>query len=310
MTWIYIIGLGVLLTMLMIHLVKKYKLNQYYASNEFRQLVDSNRYFIDKCNEFNNYVTDLKYAVLPSNKKTGNYTSENRLNTGMSNYNRGNLDVSNTESNTVHKCSLAVLGNARKQPFKYICKYFSISENEESLAEYEALLGKLLSIRDGMKILEYQRSKLNEIMQVPQYVLKWDKQGFYNKIGFHPTINKIVYPRYTFSYLSDGGRSGQDFSVVFDVKTTEDFIKYLNDRINYKKTSRAQRNLMTVALREEIKKRDNYTCKKCGISLRDEPHLLLEVDHIIPIAKGGITEISNLQTLCWQCNRSKSSKIQ
>ena len=40
-----------------------------------------------------------------------------------------------------------------------------------------------------------------------------------------------------------------------------------------------------------------------------EPNLLLEIDHIIPVSKGGLTEESNLQTLCWKCNRSKSDKI-
>ena len=38
-------------------------------------------------------------------------------------------------------------------------------------------------------------------------------------------------------------------------------------------------------------------------------NLLLEVDHIIPIIKGGLTKEDNLQTLCWKCNRSKGAKI-
>ncbi|MEJ6467235.1 HNH endonuclease signature motif containing protein [Fusobacterium ulcerans] len=60
---------------------------------------------------------------------------------------------------------------------------------------------------------------------------------------------------------------------------------------------------------EKIKKRDNYTCKKCGLSIYKEENLLLEIDHIIPLAKGGITSEKNLQTLCWKCNRSKGIKI-
>ena len=40
----------------------------------------------------------------------------------------------------------------------------------------------------------------------------------------------------------------------------------------------------------------------------EEPNLLLEVDHIVPVSKGGKTEADNLQTLCWRCNRSKSNK--
>ena len=66
-----------------------------------------------------------------------------------------------------------------------------------------------------------------------------------------------------------------------------------------------QRSKMTPAFREKIKQRDNYTCQKCGLSIYDEPHLLLEVDHIIPISKGGMSTEDNLITLCWQCNRLK-----
>ncbi|OON85411.1 HNH endonuclease [Oribacterium sp. C9] len=66
---------------------------------------------------------------------------------------------------------------------------------------------------------------------------------------------------------------------------------------------------MTSKLRQQIKERDNYTCKFCGNSTHKEPNLLLEIDHIIPVAKGGYTVEDNLQTLCWKCNRSKSDKI-
>ena len=37
--------------------------------------------------------------------------------------------------------------------------------------------------------------------------------------------------------------------------------------------------------------------------------MLLEIDHIIPLSKGGQTTENNLQTLCWKCNRNKGSKI-
>lgn len=77
-----------------------------------------------------------------------------------------------------------------------------------------------------------------------------------------------------------------------------------------KEQMKRERNKMTNAVRERIKARDNYTCQKCGISLFDEPHLLLEVDHIIPVAKGGKTVNSNLQCLCWKCNRSKGATTQ
>ena len=74
------------------------------------------------------------------------------------------------------------------------------------------------------------------------------------------------------------------------------------------KNIRQQRSRMTQALREKIKKRDNYTCQICGLSTQQEPHLLFEIDHIIPVSKGGLTEENNLRTLCWMCNRAKSDK--
>lgn len=69
-----------------------------------------------------------------------------------------------------------------------------------------------------------------------------------------------------------------------------------------------QRRLMTRELREEIMKRDNYTCQKCGKYMPDE--VGLEVDHIIPIKKGGKSIRSNLQVLCDNCNSKKRARIE
>ncbi len=61
--------------------------------------------------------------------------------------------------------------------------------------------------------------------------------------------------------------------------------------------------------------KDNFTCQWCGLHpLRaDKPWLpdisQLECDHIIPLARGGQTEMSNLQTLCKEHNRQKGIKV-
>lgn len=72
--------------------------------------------------------------------------------------------------------------------------------------------------------------------------------------------------------------------------------------------SKQQRKLMTKQLREQIAQRDNYTCQICGKYMYDG--VGLQIDHIIPIAKGGKTIPSNLQVLCSKCNGKKSSKIE
>ena len=61
--------------------------------------------------------------------------------------------------------------------------------------------------------------------------------------------------------------------------------------------------------------RDRFTCQECGLQpwREDKPWLpdisQLECDHIIPLARGGRTEMTNLQTLCRECNRKKGTKV-
>lgn len=57
----------------------------------------------------------------------------------------------------------------------------------------------------------------------------------------------------------------------------------------------------------KVLKRDNYKCCICGKSPSTHPELSLEVDHILPISKGGTNDIENLQTLCIYCNRGKGN---
>lgn len=54
--------------------------------------------------------------------------------------------------------------------------------------------------------------------------------------------------------------------------------------------------------RFEVFKRDNFTCQYCG---RKSPEVVLEIDHINPVSKGGTNNIMNLVTSCFDCNRGK-----
>jgi hypothetical protein len=62
------------------------------------------------------------------------------------------------------------------------------------------------------------------------------------------------------------------------------------------------RHKLNPKLHYTILKRDKFKCVKCGNTAEN---VLLEVDHIIPICKGGQSIESNLQTLCYQCNKGK-----
>lgn len=57
--------------------------------------------------------------------------------------------------------------------------------------------------------------------------------------------------------------------------------------------------------RFKILSRDNYACQYCG---NKAPDVVLEIDHKIPVSKGGTNDFDNLVTSCFDCNRGKSNK--
>jgi 5-methylcytosine-specific restriction endonuclease McrA len=62
---------------------------------------------------------------------------------------------------------------------------------------------------------------------------------------------------------------------------------------------------MTADVRFQVLKRDGHRCRGCGATSEVE---VLHVDHIIPVSKGGTTDLENLQTLCQTCNLGKSNR--
>lgn len=57
-------------------------------------------------------------------------------------------------------------------------------------------------------------------------------------------------------------------------------------------------------VRFEVLKRDSFTCTYCGAK---SPGVVLQVDHIDPVAAGGGNEIDNLTTSCSKCNGGKGA---
>ncbi len=58
-------------------------------------------------------------------------------------------------------------------------------------------------------------------------------------------------------------------------------------------------------LRFDVFKRDGFSCVYCGAH---PPSVLLHVDHIEPVSRGGTNDIDNLLTACEACNLGKGAR--
>lgn len=67
----------------------------------------------------------------------------------------------------------------------------------------------------------------------------------------------------------------------------------------------SKRKQISKKIRFEVFKRDSFKCQYCGSSA---PDVILHVDHIEPISKGGDNSILNLITSCDSCNLGKSDR--
>ncbi len=121
---------------------------------------------------------------------------------------------------------------------------------------------------------------------------------------FHPVVNAKI--NLTIQYVSAQRRNVYSRTETYSVEQIESILHDVEERRRFKESKQYQRSIMTPSLRYRVLQRDMFRCVLCGASSADGAKL--EVDHIIPISKGGKTEFSNLRTLCQDCNRGKRDR--
>lgn len=281
----------------------------YFRGEKFGAVKERIQKHIQDCNDLNSHIEELK----------GTSLVVNRTDYGQAEYHdKSKWKVKRTALKNqqyapyIYDCSRTVCDNARKQPFKYICKYFGIKADEETLGKFETMLNNFSAVEDGKEALKAERETIMSGISadVPFLIRTLSSKRLEAKLGFEPVdFSTLYFPKYVFKYVSSGGNTGTEYDIVMDIDNLNKFVLFLSEKVKFKKSAAGQRALMTSKLRQQIKERDHFTCQSCGVSLEQEPHLLLEIDHIVPVSKGGLTTEDNLQTLCWRCNRSKGSKI-
>jgi hypothetical protein len=209
---------------------------------------------------------------------------------------------------SVFDVSSAVQSAAEKNPVNYILKYTKMEERDDHMEKLDCCI----DFRE--RVEEYQAS-ITAVGDDIRQRLPWMARFFVRKktsAELAAAVHQIWdgacrMPSVIFAYESGAGRTQRRFHFLVDKNGLVSIRDELCRRQKKNVFTKAQRSAMTSDLRDAILRRDNWTCQICGNSVFKEPNLLLEVDHIIPVARGGKTEPNNLQTLCWKCNRNKGA---
>lgn len=286
---------------------KNQQILDYYQSEDFQKIKTTCDTLMDSQREFNEYIDEKVKAI---SSLFGTAISRNET-------------VNEDEYNYIHpykksitpftaEVSATVFASAENNPLDYVVKYFYSNKERypEQIQKLQTLIEELETLKEAKEIIEKYKSDIQQYLtEVPSFIKENDEDGFYARLGFATINESTLVVAYKFSYTSIGGKAQRYFTIPMTEETIVELINLLESKLTMSAFTREQRSLMTNKLRQQIKERDNFTCKFCGNSTHTEPNLLLEIDHIIPVAKGGITEESNLQTLCWKCNRAKSCKL-
>lgn len=309
--YFWYIPVGLLIAWALVRLIRHIRMRRYFSGAEFQEHVKQLSAVVGEHNEIARYAAGIRNGsdFQIGSSHTGTQANLATFENVSKRHYRRDRNEAHYQASNVHNCSLQVVRNASSNPLKYLVKYFNIDTTEDGLSDVEALGESISRLETAVSNLHEREADITQSFDPPAFILKHYSKEFMSQVGVELSPIEVPYPEYVFEYVSAGGNSAQRTTIKLDSPTLDQLIETISTKIKFRASAAGQRALMTARLRELIKERDEYTCKYCGTSVDDEPHLLLEVDHIVPVSKGGLSSESNLQTLCWRCNRSKSDKI-
>lgn len=128
----------------------------YFRGEKFLSIKRRIETYINGCNELNQHIEELKSTHLGAD----------RLDAGRSDYQdesrwriRRNGLAEQEYAANVYNCTRTVCDGARREPFKYVCKYFGIAADEETLAKFEEALNNFEAAEDGKVSLQEEKEK-------------------------------------------------------------------------------------------------------------------------------------------------------
>lgn len=218
-----------------------------------------------------------------------------------------NFDINHTYDNKIFydtvSCEDYLIYQLQFKSKKISKQIQNIHENKQLYSNY---LSEVNAVSDfgkfqsPIKKLKLKKLLITEKDFFKKYLLSPPTQQFSLTVTlFCSTLNGHIYDRKTNVFY--------DYNIMPLIKRLNNKQgTFYNDRDIWDSLCRVERGKVSNKMRFSIYKRDGYRCRQCGVSQR---YTDLEIDHIIPIAKGGKTTYDNLQTLCHSCNVEKGDSL-
>jgi len=153
------------------------------------------------------------------------------------------------------------------------------------------------SLKPSRRVNTTNEELLNAVIELWTKTL--EKEG---RRPFASELKKYDFPFSEDTYRRRFGSWKKALILAYNsVDKKENIIKQEGEKTDTK-IAKTTREEISIRKRFLVLKKDQFTCIMCG---RSGIGVKLEVDHKIPVSKGGTNSIDNLQTLCYECNRGK-----
>ena len=208
----------------------------YFKGEKFSAIKEKIQNHIRDCNDLNDHIEELKNTALVVNRI--DYGEAAYHDTSRWNVKRDALKK-RVYAPYIYECSRTVCDNARKEPFKYICKYFGIKADEETLGKFETALNDFSAAEDGKVALKAERAAILESISadIPWAIKKFSQQKLEKNLGFEEVdFSTLYFPKYEFKYTSAGGNTGTTYDIVMDIDNLNRFVLYLSEKIKFSKS--------------------------------------------------------------------------
>jgi len=145
--------MNIILLLALVYLSYQIYCYVYFKSNKFLLIKESIKVHTKNCNDLNQHIKELKNSY----DDFKSYDCVEGKLEDESNFNFKRKKWNNIPNNRVHNCSSSICKNAKDQPFKYLCKYFNIKINEETLINFENTLNNFAAAEQGKILLKNER---------------------------------------------------------------------------------------------------------------------------------------------------------